>query len=73
MNDNILADFVTEEKLAVQLGHHPRSLARWRQRQIGPPHVTNGRYVLYNIEAVRAWLAAGGTTAAAAKRQRKKY
>jgi len=71
--DDILAEFVSEKILARQLGHHPRTLARWRQQRVGPPFVMVGRQIRYSVPAARAWLAAGGTsTKPKPQRQRRK-
>jgi hypothetical protein len=65
--------YLTEKEMAGELGLCERTLARWRKQRKGPPFVERGRFIDYNIEAARAWLAAGGTAAAAkpAKRKRK--
>jgi hypothetical protein len=38
----LLSGYLTEAELAVELGKDPRTLWRWRKRQIGPPYVMNG-------------------------------
>jgi hypothetical protein len=63
----ILAGFVPERDLAEELGVTVRTISRWRKKQIGPPHTTAGREIIYNVESTRAWLAAGGTSTPAAK------
>jgi hypothetical protein len=69
----LLAGYLSENELAKELRRDPATLARWRKRRIGPPFVMNGRLPFYNIEAARAWLAAGGTNAAApATKQRRR-
>jgi hypothetical protein len=71
--DDILAEFISEDVLAKQLGHHARTLARWRQQRVGPPFVMVGREIRYNLAAARAWLAAGGTsTKPKPRRQRRR-
>lgn len=67
----ILADYLAEKELARELGHNPATLARWRKRKIGPPHIEAGREIFYHIEQARAWLAAGGTAAAKLGRKRR--
>jgi hypothetical protein len=57
---DVLADFLSEEALAKQLGHHQRTMARWRRQGRGPSFVLNGRSVLYHVADVSTWLRAGG-------------
>ena len=64
-----LAHFHSEEEVAKQLGHHGRTLARWRQEGIGPRFTQNGRRIIYHDEDVSGWLRAGGLKAAAASKQ----
>lgn len=54
----ILADHLTPEELANQLGKSARTLARWRRLKEGPPVTYVGRNPHYRREAVRQWLAA---------------
>jgi hypothetical protein len=68
----ILVDYLPEPKLAAELGHCARTLARWRALRIGPPFTMSGKQVLYNVEAVRQWLAAGGTAGVRDKSRRHK-
>jgi predicted site-specific integrase-resolvase len=63
MSDIQLADFLTEEKLAEQLGCHERTVARWRMKGSGPRFTSAGRRVIYNKDDVTAWLRSGGTAA----------
>lgn len=70
--DRILAGFLTEKELAAELGHCERTLARWRKLRTGPPFVLNGREPMYDAQQARAWLAAGGTSKAAARQSRRK-
>jgi hypothetical protein len=65
----LLADYVPEQDLAVELDVTTRTLAHWREQRIGPPYVMRGREIEYPIAAVRTWLAAGGTNS---KSQRKR-
>jgi hypothetical protein len=69
---SLLAGFITEEELAKELGHCERTLARWRRLRIGPPYVMNGRDAIYNVEAARAWLAAGGTSGRSKSKRKSK-
>jgi hypothetical protein len=66
----IFAVFLSEAELATELGRCERTLARWRKLRIGPPFVMKGREPIYNIEASRAWLAAGGTNRPSKKTRR---
>jgi hypothetical protein len=68
----VLAGYLTEKQLAAELGLTERTLARWRERRIGPPVTMVGRVPQYSIEAARAWLAAGGTRAATTREQRRR-
>jgi hypothetical protein len=61
----LLDEYMSEAELAAELGRDLRTLQRWRKLRIGPPFVMNGTAPIYNIDKARAWLAAGGTAAAA--------
>jgi hypothetical protein len=52
----ILADYMTPDQLARELGICKRTLDRWQARRSGPPRVTVGRRPLYRREAVAQWL-----------------
>ena len=52
----LLADVLTEDEAARELGRCPRTLKRWRDLREGPPFIRIGRQVLYRREAVRDWL-----------------
>ena len=54
----VLADHLTPQQLAEQLGKSPRTLARWRRLKEGPPVTFVGRNPHYRRDAVRQWLAA---------------
>ena len=62
----ILAEFMTIEELAAELGRNKRTLDRWDALGIGPPRTHVGRTVLYRRTSVQKWLAAqeyqGGTS-----------
>ena len=53
---NLLADWISREQLAGELGIACDTLGRWEARQIGPPCTRIGRKVLYRRGAVRDWL-----------------
>jgi hypothetical protein len=65
---NLLADYLTEQQLAVELARNPRTLQRWRKLGIGPPVTMIGELPYYNIEKAQAWLADGGTAGAPKKK-----
>jgi predicted DNA-binding transcriptional regulator AlpA len=52
----VLDGFLRREELAQQLGLSPRTIDRWDALRQGPPRVSVGRTILYNIESVREWL-----------------
>ena len=54
----ILAEFMTIEDLAVELGRNKRTLDRWDALGIGPPRTRVGRTVLYRRSSVQKWLVA---------------
>jgi hypothetical protein len=54
----ILAEFMTIEELAEELGRNKRTLDRWDALGIGPPRTRVGRTVLYRRSSVQKWLVA---------------
>jgi Helix-turn-helix domain len=54
----ILAEFMTVEELAAELGRNKRTLDRWDALGIGPPRTRMGRTLLYRRSSVQKWLAA---------------
>ena len=68
----LLADFLPEKTLAAELGHHWRTLARWRKQRCGPPFVMNGKHIVYHRDDVTTWLRAGGIKNAAPKARTRK-
>jgi len=54
----ILAEFMTVEELAAELGRNKRTLDRWDALGIGPPRTRVGRAVLYRRSSVQKWLVA---------------
>ena len=56
--ENVLAPYLTCEKLAEQLDVTVRTLERWRSEGKGPPVTIKGSVPIYRIEAVQAWLRA---------------
>jgi hypothetical protein len=67
----LLQNYLSEKSLATELAVTVRTLARWRDLRIGPPYSRYGREVAYSIDAVRAWLAAGGTSGKSSSRRRR--
>jgi hypothetical protein len=60
----LLADFLTDDELAEELGIRPSTLDRWyRERRKDhrlPPETWIGRYRYHHADDIRAWLRAGG-------------
>ena len=54
---NLLADWISREQLAGELGLACDTLARWEARQLGPPCTRIGRKVLFEHELGRAEIA----------------
>ena len=67
----ILDDYINETELAAELGHHPRTLARWRALREGPPHTRIGRKILYLRESVQFWLRPQEVEPARLRRERR--
>jgi hypothetical protein len=63
MNNTTLPERLSERQLAEQLEKHPKTVALWRVRGIGPAVTWIGRSPFYTLDAVTAWLTAGGTRA----------
>jgi hypothetical protein len=54
---SVLSEYLTAEELAEQLKKSPRTLARWRRLNEGPPITKIGRQIVYRRQAVAGWLA----------------
>ena len=54
----ILAEFMTIEELAAELGRNKRTLDRWEVLGVGPPRTLVGRLILYRRSSLLRWLAA---------------
>jgi hypothetical protein len=67
----LLADWLTEEEVAVQLRHCEQTPRRWRASGIGPPFSRNGRQFIYHKGDVNSWLRAGGIAAPKQSQQRR--
>ena len=55
---SILADYLTREQLAKQLGVCERTLWLWERAGAGPPISHVGSKPYYHFDAVRSWLKA---------------
>lgn len=55
---NLLADWISRDQLARELGLKPDTLARWEARRQGPPCTRLGRKTLYRRAAVQDWIRA---------------
>jgi len=55
---NLLADWISREQLARELGLTADTLARWEARRQGPPCTRVGRKTLYRWVAVQDWIRA---------------
>ena len=49
--------YVTANRLAAMLGVTVRTLARWNAVRIGPPKISIGKTVLYDLAKLPEWLA----------------
>ena len=52
----LLADYLTPDELAQELGKSVRTIARWDSLRTGPPKTVIGKKAYYRREAVRQWL-----------------
>ena len=55
---HLLAEWISREQLAGELGLASDTLARWEARQLGPPCTRIGRKVLYRRTSVQEWISA---------------
>jgi hypothetical protein len=53
--------YVTAERLAGMLGITVRTLARWNAARIGPPKISIGKTVLFDLGKLPDWLASRET------------
>ena len=53
--------YVTAERLAALLGVTVRTLARWNAARIGPPKISIGKTVLFDLAKLPDWLASRET------------
>ena len=54
--DGLLADYLSEEQLAVELDVTVRTLIRWHNLGIGPPRTMVGRTPRYRRGSTQEWL-----------------
>jgi transcriptional regulator with XRE-family HTH domain len=66
----VLEGYLRREELAEQFGLSPRTIDRWEALRMGPPRVSVGRTILYNIHSVRDWLLSRERQVSPAKRRR---
>jgi predicted DNA-binding transcriptional regulator AlpA len=52
----VLEGYLRREELAQQLRLSPRTIDRWEALRKGPPRISVGRTILYNIQSVQEWL-----------------
>ena len=55
---HLLADWISREQLACELGLTTDTLARWEARRQGPPCTRIGRKTLYRRVSVQDWIRA---------------
>jgi len=53
---SILADWISRNELARELGITTDTLGRWAAQRKGPAYVKAGRKIFYRRDVVRAWL-----------------
>jgi len=49
--------YITAQRLATKLCVSVRTLARWNSRGIGPPKITIGKTILFDLAKLPEWLA----------------
>jgi hypothetical protein len=49
--------YVTADRLATMLGKSPRTIGRWNAARIGPPRISVGKLILFDVIKVQDWLA----------------
>jgi predicted DNA-binding transcriptional regulator AlpA len=54
----LLDGYVRRDELAQQLGVSARTIDRWHTLRCGPPRISVGRTIIYNLDSVRQWLRA---------------
>ncbi len=56
--DELLKDYMPDEKLAVQLKKSPRTIKRWRREGKAPPSIPWGSGRLTHVDDAKAYLEA---------------
>lgn len=58
----VIADraYLSVQQFGALVRRRDRQLRSWRDAGFGPRHFTSGRTILYPLDEVQAWLAAGG-------------
>ena len=54
--EGILADWISRNELARELGITTDTLGRWAAQRKGPAYVKAGRKIFYRRDVVHAWL-----------------
>ncbi len=49
--------YITKKRLADMLGKTERTLSRWEALRIGPPRISIGKTVLFDLSKLPDWLA----------------
>ncbi len=49
--------YITKKRLADMLGKTERTLSRWEALRIGPPRISIGKTVLFDLSKLPEWLA----------------
>ena len=61
----IAAGYISEDVAADVLDLSTKALVGYRKRGIGPQHARVGRKIIYSVDGLLGWLAAGGLREAA--------
>lgn len=64
--ETLLSNKLTTRELAAELKRAPETLERWRRTRVGPPWISIQGRVLYDRNAVEAWLKEQSVQAGAA-------
>ena len=55
-DETVLTGYLPPAQLATVLNVSERTLQRWHGLRCGPPRITVGHTILYNVAKVRRWL-----------------
>ena len=61
--NSILADYLSEQEFADQIGRTLRTVRRWHAYRQGPPRTQIGKKILYKRDSVSKWLTANEAAA----------